>query len=124
MTSGQDTFLQDKKQRVEEQKRLFRQGVNPELALNMLKRDETNFLITVETSKILVTLEASCYDMREGYGDEKNDWLWGEAIAEAVKSYQMGSGVPADFRGQFIEALKALVGGGGQSKEKNPWTGV
>lgn len=108
---GGDTWLDGAKERVAEQKRLFRNtGVGS--AMNeMLKIGDTNFLITERQARMVLSLEFVGADLRSSYEEGVDDWLWCGDICNLVKIHQLGCGNPANYRGQFLEALKGGEGG-------------
>ena len=102
-----ETWLEKAKARVAEQKRLFRDSGSKSPSKEMLKIGDTNFLITEKQAKLILTLELVCEDLRSNYEAEDKDWEWLEDICNLAKIHQMGTGEPADFRRQFLEAIRA-----------------
>lgn len=111
----QDTWLEGKKERVEEQKRLFRNSGSGSPVDAMLRIGDTNFLITEKQARMVLALEFVSDDLRSGYPAEANDWSWLGDVCNLVKIHQLGCGTPSDYRHQFLEAVK---GGEGAKVEK------
>lgn len=106
MSKG-ESWIEGAKERVEAQKRMFREGGSRALARDMLKIGDTNFLVTPKQARIILALELACSDLRSYYNDDEDDWKWGGFIGDMAKIHQLGCGSPSDYRRQFVEVIEA-----------------
>lgn len=104
---GDRTWLEQAKERVSEQKRLFRNSGSEAIAEKMLAIGDTNFLITAKQARLILTLELGCEDLRKGYAESSSEWAWGGECCNMAKIHQLGCGNPDNYRNQFLEAIKA-----------------
>jgi hypothetical protein len=125
-----ETFLEGKKAQIAEQKRLFRDAQSKDLALKLLEISGTNFLITPQQSRIILTLEAAGLELNSHHpqnpdGSASSEWGWTHALCDACKRHQLGSGEPDNYRSQFLKALKAAAAPGGnpETPKKSNWLG-
>lgn len=102
-----DTWLEEAKKRVAEQKRLFRNAGGEITAEKMLAIGDSNFLITPKQARLILTLELACDDLRSAYDEKSDEWGWGSDYCNMAKVHQLGCGNPDNYRNQFLEAIKA-----------------
>lgn len=98
MTS--EGYVQAAKARRDEQKALFRGGVDMGLAKKLLEYSQTNRIVQAKLAKTGMKLRL--VGVRMG-------WSWCGDIVDMVEQYQLTMGQLKNAREQFVEVLKSKV---------------
>lgn len=119
-----ETWLEDKKKRVAEQRALFREMGSRYPELEMLSISDTNFLVPEKLARIVSLLESSCADLRHGLGEDNEAWKWGGFFGNLIKIHQLACGEPDNYRSQFLKAMKANNPPEEEKKKKDGLLGI